>query len=112
MSDFQTLMKFPPNSVADVLRRLTGALRSDPSNAPYLTIYLLGGASVVGSLLQFRKDNSHQFVVTLGNFNNEDGTVEAVSYVPLAQIAAITIHAPGAFVPILEEVAPVEDLQP
>ena len=112
MSDFQMLMKFPPNSIADVLRRLTGALRSDPTNAPYLTIYLAGGASVVGSLLQFHKDNSHQFVVTVGNFSNEDGGAEAVSYVPLAQIAAITLHAPRAFTPVLEESVVVEDLQP
>lgn len=112
MSHFETLMKFPPNSVADVLRRLTGALRTDPTNAPYLTIYLAGGASVVGSLLQFRKDNSHQFVVTLGNFSNEDGAAEAVSYVPLAQISALTIHSPGPFFPTLAETPPAEDDQP
>ena len=82
MSDFEAVMKFPPNSVADVLRRLTGALRTDPTNTPYLTIYLTGGAAVVGSLLHFRKDHAHQFVVTVGNFNNDDGSVEAVSYVP------------------------------
>lgn len=111
MSDFQMLMKFPPNSIADVLRRLTGALRSDPTNAPYLTIYLAGGPRWSDLC-----SNSTRIIppvaVTVGNFSNEDGGAEAVSYVPLAQIAAITLHAPRAFTPVLEKSVVVEDLQP
>lgn len=112
MSDFESLMKFPPNSVADVLRRLTGSVRTEAASAPYLTIHLTGGASVVGSLLQFRKDHSHQFVVTVGNFSNDDGTAEAVSYVPLAQIASLTIHSPAPFTSLLIDVPREEDDRP
>lgn len=112
MSDFETLKKFPPNSVADVLRRLTGSLQTDSSNAPYLTIYLAGGASVVGFLLHFRKDHSHQFVVTVGNFSNDDGAAEAISYVPLSQISALTVHSPMPHASSLQDVPPAEDEQP
>jgi hypothetical protein len=110
MSDFETLMALPPNTIADVLRRLTGSLRTDPANAPYLTLTLGGGASVGGALLQFKKDHSHQFVVTLGNFNNEDGSVDALSYVPLGQISAVTIHSPRPFIPFLAEMPSSEEV--
>jgi hypothetical protein len=111
MTDFEMVMKFPPNSIADVLRRLTGTVRTDPTNAPTLTLHLISGASVAGYFLHFRKDHSHQFVVTIGNVN-VDGAVDAVSYIPLTQISALTVHSPGVVSGILEEVPVAEDNQP
>jgi hypothetical protein len=109
MSDFETLMKFPPNSVADVLRRLLSVDREGGANAPLLSLHLTSGATVSGALLQFRKDNSHQFVVTIGTFRKEDGAVESVSYVPLINIEAITVHHPMALASCLEEVSMMEE---
>jgi hypothetical protein len=109
MNDFETLMKFPPNSVADVLRRLLSVGRDGEANAPLLTLHLTSGVGVAGALLQFRKDNSHQFVVTLGNFRSEDGAVESVSYVPLGNIVAVTVHHPIALASFLSEAPMAEE---
>ncbi|MBL0059784.1 MAG: hypothetical protein IPP35_11950 [Elusimicrobia bacterium] len=112
MNPYESLMKIPPNNVADVLRRLTGLASGKPEEAPLLTLYLSNGASVAGVLLQFRKDHAQQFVVTVGHFKNTDGAAEALSFVPLSQISAVTIHHPLRLASVLTEPTAADTQEP
>ncbi len=112
MNPYESLLKIPPNNVADVLRRLTGFASGKPEEAPLLTLYLMSGASVAGVLLQFRKDHAQQFIVTVGHLRSSDGAAEALSFVPLSQIAAMTIHHPLTLASVLTEPSAAETQEP